>query len=633
MLDKTASRVTYRGGEGQTVFPIPFPFLENNHIAAARRGADGAAATLSPGVDYAVNRVSDGYGELILLGDPLAEGCTLDILRRVPLTQDILFHNQGPNSPRATEEALDKLTMIAQELRDDFEAGGGGNADGASDEELEALRQELRVLGAGLEVRLAGKANLSHSHELAAVSGLAASLAAKADATALAGKANLSHSHDLAAVTGLSSALLAKADAAALAGKANASHQHQEADVDGLAASLAAVRAKADGHAARHAKGGADAITAEALGVLPAPPNDGKPYLAAAGGWIEYVAPSGGTGDGGGVGTLDHSQLLNREAADQHPQSAIQHLPRDLTEIRDRLAGLDGTAQTLETCLAAKADKTALPGPATAEAAGLLSAADKRKLDGTPENVGTLVDSRVGAVDARADGLADDLDALSGRVDGLDSRFGQLGALASAADAPANGKPHVRQDGAWREMPASSGGGGTGGAIAGEIRLLPFRAAELPTGWYFCNGDRYGLATPQGTALAALPASMKTDWEIAVTGSEINLPNLFSSSGGHFLRPVDNSSRLPGSRQADAIRNITGAFTLSPTFGLVHNANSTASGAFKAGTFNRTTWPNVVSIGQNGTADLRFDASLSVATAEENRPLNIGMTPAIYLGV
>ncbi len=576
MLDKTASRATYRGGEGQTVFPIPFPFLENNHLSALRRGADGSARALLPGADYAVNRVSDGNGELILLGDPLPEGSTLEIGRRVPLTQEILFHNQGPNSPRAMEEALDKLTMIAQELRDDLDGGGDGDG-GASSDELEALRQELRSLGANLDSRLAGKAALTHNHEPASVSGLQSALAAKADLP----------------------------------------HKHQEADVNGLAASLESARSLANSHASRHAKGGGDPITPASLGVLPAPPSDGKRYLAASGGWVEYVAPAGPPGGGEG-GTLDHAQLLNRDAADQHPQSAIQHLPGDLAAMREQLSSLDQAVQSAAAGLSGKADKTALPGPATAQSAGLMSAADKQKLDLAPADVGSLV----GAVDAR-------VDTLSGRVDGL---TGQLGPLAAAADAPANGKPHVRQNGAWQEL-AASGGGSGGGAIAGEIRLLPFRAGELPAGWYFCNGDRYGLATSQGSALAALPATMRSDWGIAATGPEISLPNLFSGAAGHFLRPVDNSSRLPGSRQDDAIRNVTGTFGVTNSVGLMQVNNSTATGAFKIGPGAKNYGTTSLNIGSNLTCDLRFDASGAVATAEENRPLNIGMTPAIYLGV
>lgn len=213
-----------------------------------------------------------------------------------------------------------------------------------------------------------------------------------------------------------------------------------------------------------------------------------------------------------------------------------------------------------------------------------------------------------------------------------------LGTMALASDAPSNGLAYGRQNGAWQEIGSGSGGAAPSvAAIAGEIRLLPFRSTELPTGWYFCNGDRYGLDSPQGEALNALPFNFKADWGIAVTGANIGLPNLFANGEGYFLRPVNNTSRLPGTVQDDAIRNITGTFGLAPSVGLTHNGSgfgsSTFSGAFKSSGYTKAYSSNSYAMGYNTIGDLMFDASRSVATANENRPRNIGMTPAIYLGV
>lgn len=531
MLDTTTSGVTYRGGEGQSVFPIPFPFLETAHIRAHIRSADGSARALTAGVDYSVNRISDANGELILLGDDLPGGAVLAIARLVPLTQEILFHNQGPNSPRAMEEAVDKLTMIAQQLQNGLENS--------------------------LPDGLAGKADAVHAHAPDAIEGLNAALAAKLDA--------------------------------------------DDPRLDSLSGGPAA-------HAATHAAGGADAIRPGDIGALPAPPSDGKPYLAAGGGWIEYVAPSVGTGgeggEGGGGGTADHSQLMNRDAADQHPQSAIQSLVRDLAEIRAGLSSLERADESLSGQLAAKADASLIP-------------------DVDPD-----------ALDRRMNDLENSASGLAGRID-------SLGAMARAADAPHNDKPHMRQNGGWVEYaePSGSSGGGAagGGAIPGEIRFLPFRRAELPGGWYFCNGDAYPLSTPQGSALNSLPATMKTDWGIVVAGGAISLPNLLSAEGGYFIRAVDSASRYPGSRQADAIRNITGSFAISPAAGAAWvnsgSGKSAFSGALKAGAATKTHSFPIAAHGYNAIGDLLFDASACVATANENRPMNIGMTPAIYLGV
>lgn len=373
MLDKTSSRAVYQGGYNQSVFPIPFPFLENSHIAAAVYDADGSRV-LAAGIDYTVNRISDANGELVLLGPELRAGSTLTISRRVPLTQEIMFHNQGPNSPKATEEAVDKLTMIAQELRDAVDERlpipDGSTAEdvydaiAASAEQVQQFRAEV----ADLSSALAGKAALNHNHEISAISGLQDRLAAKADTSSVA------------------TALERKADKTELMDKASLRHRHNVSDVDGLVDSLAGKvdtddpRLSAPGaHAASHGKTGTDPILPESIGAMSPPPADGKPYLAAAGGWIEYIAPS--EGGGGGPGTLDHSQLLNRNAADQHPQSAIIHLPQDLAAIRDSVTRVDTAIQGQALLLTAKANRSELPGLATQENDGLMSVFDKRKLD------------------------------------------------------------------------------------------------------------------------------------------------------------------------------------------------------------------------------------------------------------
>lgn len=121
MLDETANSAQYGGCEGQSVFPIPFPFLESSHVRASVRCAEGRASALVAGVDYAVNRQADGYGELILLRDPLPTGSALVVTRLVPLTQEIPFGARDADSSRAVEEAADKLTMIAQQLQADLE--------------------------------------------------------------------------------------------------------------------------------------------------------------------------------------------------------------------------------------------------------------------------------------------------------------------------------------------------------------------------------------------------------------------------------------------------------------------------------------------------------------------------------
>lgn len=169
------------------------------------------------------------------------------------------------------------------------------------------------------------------------------------------------------------------------------------------------------------------------------------------------------------------------------------------------------------------------------------------------------------------------------------------------------------------------------GMPVGAILLLPFRKDELPMGWHFCNGAAVSLDSAQGRALNALPAGYKADWGITTLDGAVTLPNLFSEDGrGCFLRPVDGVTRQVGAVEEDAIRNITGKISNKSSY---DTQLSTGTGCFTAvmqngvRTWNNTASTSTFSVGAN------FDASRVVPTAPENRPLNLGMTPAVYLGV
>jgi hypothetical protein len=170
----------------------------------------------------------------------------------------------------------------------------------------------------------------------------------------------------------------------------------------------------------------------------------------------------------------------------------------------------------------------------------------------------------------------------------------------------------------------------TGDSFVGDIRPLFFRAGQLIHGWYSCNGDNYAITSPPGQALLSLPAQVRADLDIVSSGGLVNVPDLFDSNGdGYFIRGVDGTSRTVGSRQGDAIRNITGVSAGRTR----HDPGMSYSGALYAaymlvgGSFQGT---NNSSYSQDCTG---IDASLVVPTANENRPKNIGATYAIYLGV
>ncbi|OCG35763.1 hypothetical protein A9G26_05955 [Gilliamella sp. Bim1-2] len=170
--------------------------------------------------------------------------------------------------------------------------------------------------------------------------------------------------------------------------------------------------------------------------------------------------------------------------------------------------------------------------------------------------------------------------------------------------------------------------------MIGDQRLMPFRRDELPFGWYFRNGDNFLLDSPQGQALNNLSANYKSDHWITIKTIDgkqyINVPTAFAPDGrGYFERAVNGISRQVGSPEDDAIRDIWGHFDT----GVVDNHSNYSRGAFSG---SNAIYP------ENGAFEQKkdwpafgydFHASNVVPTAHENRPINIGMTPVIYLGV
>ncbi|PXZ06307.1 hypothetical protein DKK70_10020 [Gilliamella apicola] len=175
----------------------------------------------------------------------------------------------------------------------------------------------------------------------------------------------------------------------------------------------------------------------------------------------------------------------------------------------------------------------------------------------------------------------------------------------------------------------------------GEFRLMPFRAGELPFGWYFRNGDNYLLSSPQGRALNGLSANYKRDHQITIKEIDgqqyINVPSAFAPDGrGFFERPANGTTRQVGSAEDDAIRNLYGEI-----HHIFHWKDTVPNGVFRkfrnddGSGLNNRNYPVTCHVSDSDYPEqsVLFNASWFVPTAHENRPLNIALTPTIYLGV
>lgn len=168
----------------------------------------------------------------------------------------------------------------------------------------------------------------------------------------------------------------------------------------------------------------------------------------------------------------------------------------------------------------------------------------------------------------------------------------------------------------------------------GRQELSPFRADSLPSGWYCMNGQKFLDTSPQGVALLGLPQTYRDDWGI-VHGTDymVNVPNFFSGNKGYFVRAVDGTTRQVGNIQnfANGPINISSSGSFGGVYGRNNPSELVPQGAF-SGYANQYGFP---AEGRNenlyyGRVYMNLSAS---NTADETRPLNIGMTPCIYLGV
>jgi len=111
------NKVQYRGTGAQTAFPIPFYFLDNAHILVVLYDVDAdTEVTKTITTHYTITGAGEqAGGTLTMLTAPAAHEL-LTILRDVPITQLVDWRENELFQAGKTEGALDKITMILQQL-------------------------------------------------------------------------------------------------------------------------------------------------------------------------------------------------------------------------------------------------------------------------------------------------------------------------------------------------------------------------------------------------------------------------------------------------------------------------------------------------------------------------------------
>jgi hypothetical protein len=117
----TAKSGPYAGNGVTVVFAISFACYAAADLTVVRTDPAGADTTLTLATDYTVSlnvdQTNSPGGTITMTAAP-ATGYQVTILRNVQMTQGSSFPNQGGWYPQVVEKALDKLTMIVQQLQE-----------------------------------------------------------------------------------------------------------------------------------------------------------------------------------------------------------------------------------------------------------------------------------------------------------------------------------------------------------------------------------------------------------------------------------------------------------------------------------------------------------------------------------
>jgi hypothetical protein len=115
-VSASTSRADYTGNGTTTVFSVPFYFLDNTHLLVYKTTVAGVTSTMALTTDYTVTGAGSPSGGSITMAVAPSSGETIAILRNVPLDQTTNYVANDPFPAESHESALDKLTMIAQQL-------------------------------------------------------------------------------------------------------------------------------------------------------------------------------------------------------------------------------------------------------------------------------------------------------------------------------------------------------------------------------------------------------------------------------------------------------------------------------------------------------------------------------------
>ncbi len=250
----TLSKVSYAADGSLAAFPFPFRVLTPRDLKMALRTPDGTETALAFPAGYSVTGAGQDAGGTATLAQAPAAGQTVVLYRDLALTQELDLANNDPFDADQVEGAFDRLTMIAQQLKE--------QADRALTYAVSTPTAEIM---SATEYLAAVNAKVSAAQS-AQSGALAAQGQAEADAAQATAQAENAEASKVAAQTARSSAEAAQ-DAAQTSGAAAQSAQAAAATYQS-AALLSAQAAQSSAMSAAAAQAGAQTAEASALAMV-----------------------------------------------------------------------------------------------------------------------------------------------------------------------------------------------------------------------------------------------------------------------------------------------------------------------------------------------------------------------------
>jgi len=114
-VSSSVNKVTYSGNSATTVFPVNYYFLENSHLQVILV-SNNVETIQTITSQYTVTGAGNPAGGSVTMLTPPPTGTQLIIVRNVPATQETDYLANDPFPAESHERALDKLTMLVQQV-------------------------------------------------------------------------------------------------------------------------------------------------------------------------------------------------------------------------------------------------------------------------------------------------------------------------------------------------------------------------------------------------------------------------------------------------------------------------------------------------------------------------------------